>query len=195
MALVNQFPLAPNEYSADEERAFRAVVQDEIADRLGRYAVPVYGGQPVASAKGTATAFVVPVGIVTATRLPFNTLIADLDVGTAFAPGTNSINALFPMFESIGYSIHHPGGQNSTNIVSAIIFINGAPVATNTITVNLNNPFDMSFINYGSLATGDVVDIRMIHDDNVGVTIDMTRSTFTIVRMTPDPRLLGNDRF
>lgn len=190
--LPPNFPLAPERYNRDEERAFRARVADAIAERLGKFEVGVYGGQPITSVKGTNAAFSVPVGIVTPTILPFNTLIADFDVGTVFT--SPSINALFPMFESIGYSIHHPAGQVSTNIVSGIIYINGLPVATNTITINLSDPFDMSFINYGPLATGDVVTIRLLHDDNVPVIIDMTRSTFTLVRMTADPRLIGSER-
>lgn len=192
MALVNQLPLAPNQYSADEERAFRAVIADEIGERLGRYEVPVYGGQPGTALKGTAPAFAVPIGA-GFTVLPFNTLVYDTDIGTQHVG--NTIQALIKMFESISFSVHHPAGATSTNQIIVGIFINNVMVASNAATYQVANQFDIDFLNFGSLNVTDVVDIRLNHDDNVPMIFDLTKSQFVIVRMTPDPRLVGEERF
>lgn len=188
--LPPNFPLAPDVYSRDEERAFRARVADAIGDRLGKFEVPQFGGVPHGAVKGSNAAFSTP-GSGVVTLLPFDDIIKfnpDLMTGANF-------NFKYAMNVLFSVRLQQTGGAGGNTSFSFIVKRNAVPVLTLTDDIALGD--DRVFLRtlFAPItAVGETYTFSVSHSSSQAMVFNMQLSSTFAEQLTPNPRLVGLER-
>lgn len=188
------FPIAPKEYNQDEERAFRGKVSEAIGQRLGVTDIPVYGGVPFTSMLGTDAAFSVASGL-PPTVLPFNTILQDTDPLVTLNTSTFTVTALVDCTLMNWLRIKHDAGGGGNLTVTLWGNYNGTFVEGSSAQINNNQAANFQSTAQFKLFVGDTLAVALSHTFNSPILANMVESRWYIERWTPDPRLIGNERF
>jgi hypothetical protein len=175
---------APTElYSAERARQTNERIEHLISGRASQdYVQDVFNTFTIPFAKniGADAAFPVPVGTVPT--------VVPLDV--AVVSDSCLVNGVvqYDLEAQILFSLRHNAGVNSVNIVAAAVYVDNVARITTVGTYNLDTEFDMTGIAVGHLLKDEVLTLRVVHDDNVATTFDLTNSNISILRLSAAPR-------
>jgi|SRR5215471_3670670 len=173
-------PSPTNLYSAPYMRRLIESITRLLGSKLNRNEPAVYGGVPYSRVKGTNNAFAVGTSFV---KLPFNTTVQAKDTLVTFDPVNYNYTTAIGTVLQVSVSIYLATGGNTD--LTAALYVNGAAYGSQQ--ASIKNGQYVTFSGVVSLNAGDVFDVRALADHSV--TVDMTQSFFSYMRLESDPRV------
>jgi hypothetical protein len=167
-------------------------VSQEIDARLGQYQIPQYAGVPHAAKNGTDAALSLP-GSNVINILPFNTIFWD-GAPTIVSVG-NGFQLAFVMNITNFLSLFHSSGPGGNVVITFYLYANAVEIYRVTRTTQLNNDETYQSTAFGRDMPANVpLTIGISHTVNTPLVIDMVRSRWWMEQLTPNPRVVGNER-
>lgn len=178
-------PQPPIQYSQSYERARNMRLEQVIQNRLARQEIPVYPGIPYFVLSSDVIPYSIPVGN-TPVNLPFNVVVHN-------NPDMLTNNQIIPKYDMavmLFFRIKHleTTGNAVTFTVSA--FLDNVFVDSANYAITLNDRSALTGTYLFNIPGGEHFELRMHHDDNQPVDLDMPASRAWMVQISPNPRFI-----